>query len=176
MIFVAVGTQFPFDRLVRCVDEWAGEHAVDGLAQIARGDYEPRHLRWERFMTTAVFEAQLRAADLIVSHAGMGNIITALDHRKPIVVMNRQHALGEHRNDHQRDGLEWMAKLPGVYTATTSDEVQAWLDRRATLRAPDATPDSRMRTLVDFIDRSIRSRGLLAEGTTTDRQDGSASR
>ena len=37
MIFVAVGTQFPFDRLIRCVDEWALAHGVEVVAQIAAG-------------------------------------------------------------------------------------------------------------------------------------------
>ena len=83
MIFVAVGTQFAFDRLIRYVDEWATQHAVAGIAQIAGGEYLPQHLQWERFMTTAIFNQHLQAAELIISHAGMGNIITALEAVNP---------------------------------------------------------------------------------------------
>ncbi|MBU0653747.1 MAG: glycosyl transferase family 28 [Gammaproteobacteria bacterium] len=157
MIFVAVGTQFPFDRLIRYVDEWAGNHAVAGFAQIAGGAYQPQHVRWERFMSTDAFNQHLQAASLIISHAGMGNIITALENRKPIIVMNRQHALGEHRNDHQLDGLEWMGKLPGVYTASTQEELYALLEQRHELQAASAAPGSRKQSLVDFIDQAIRA-------------------
>ena len=97
MIFVTVGTQFPFDRLIRYVDEWVGQHAANGIAQTAEGEYQPQHLRGEAFMPAETFNQHLQAASLIISHAGMGNIITALENRKPIIVMNRQHALGELR-------------------------------------------------------------------------------
>jgi len=155
VIFVAVGTQFPFDRLVRAVDDWAARHDADGFAQIAGGTYSPQRLRWERFLATPQFDTHLRAASLVVSHAGMGNIITALQSGKPIVVMNRQHALGEHRNDHQAEGLAWMSRLPGVYTARTTEELHAWLDRRAELQAPAAAPDDALGALADFIDHRL---------------------
>lgn len=108
MIFVAVGTQFPFDRLIRYVDEWCEANQHSGIAQIAEGEYLPKHMQFEKFMTTDVFNQHLNKADLIISHAGMGNIITAVEAHKPIIVMNRQFELGEHRNNHQADGLEWM--------------------------------------------------------------------
>lgn len=160
MIFVAVGTQFPFDRLIRSVDEWAEQHGVNGIAQIAGGEYQPQHLHWERFMSTDTFNQHLQAASLIISHAGMGNIITALENRKPIIVMNRQHALGEHRNDHQLDGLAWMGQLPGVYTASTQEELYQLLDRQDELQAANEAPGSRKQALVDFIDQAIRTSTL----------------
>lgn len=161
MIFVAVGTQFAFDRLIRYVDEWAAQHPLPGVAQIAGGEYLPQHLRWERFMNTDAFNQHLQAATLIISHAGMGNIITALENRKPIIVMNRQHALGEHRNDHQLDGLAWMGKLPGVYTASTQQELYALLEQRQELTAAAVSADTRRQGLVDFIDQAIRASTTL---------------
>lgn len=157
MIFVAVGTQFPFDRLIRYVDEWAGKNQVLGMAQIAGGEYLPQHLQWERFLPATAFNQHLQAASLIISHAGMGNIITALENQKPIIVMNRQYALGEHRNDHQLDGLEWMGKLPGVYTASTQEALYALLDQRDTLPLANALPGARRQGLADFIDGVIRA-------------------
>jgi UDP-N-acetylglucosamine transferase subunit ALG13 len=157
VIFVAVGTQFPFDRLIRYVDEWAGKNQVQGMAQIAGGEYLPQHLQWERFLPATDFNQHLQAASLIISHAGMGNIITALENQKPIIVMNRQHALGEHRNDHQLDGLEWMGKLPGVYTASTQEALYALLDQRDTLPLANTPPSARRQGLADFIDEVIRA-------------------
>lgn len=157
MIFVAVGTQFPFDRLIRCVDEWAAAHGVDACAQIATGEYLPTHARWERFMTTDDFNRNLEASELIISHAGMGNIITALENNKPIIVMNRQYELGEHRNNHQADGLEWMSQLPGVYTARTCDDLCTLLDRHQELRAGSGLGLERRQRLTAFIDQAIRA-------------------
>ena len=157
MIFVAVGTQFSFDRLIECVDQWAMENAVPVHAQIAEGHYIPQHASWDKFMTTDAFNEKLTAAELIISHAGMGNIITALENSKPIIVMNRQFKLGEHRNDHQADGLEWMGKLPGVYTATSCEEMQTLLARKHELTSNQAQDLSRRSQLVKFIDQAIRA-------------------
>lgn len=157
MIFVGVGTQFPFDRLIQCVDEWALENKVPVHAQIAEGQYIPQHASWDRFMTTDAYNEKLTAAELIISHAGMGNIITALENGKPIIVMNRQFKLGEHRNDHQADGLEWMGKLPGIYTATSCDEMHTLLARKHELSGNQSQDFSRRSQLADFIDQAIRA-------------------
>lgn len=157
MIFVAVGTQFPFDRLVRCVDDWAAENRVAVHAQIAGGNYLPQYASYDRFMTTTAFNDTLEAAELIISHAGMGNIITALENNKPIIVMNRQHKLGEHRNDHQADGLEWMGKLSGVYTASTTDEMRGLLDRKAELCGSEHPDMAQRQRLIRFLDQAINA-------------------
>lgn len=157
MIFVAVGTQFPFDRLIRCIDIWAAAQGIEVLAQIATGDYLPTHARYERFMTTEAFNTALQSASLIISHAGMGNIITAIENSKPIIVMNRQYELGEHRNNHQADGLEWMAKLPGVYTAKTCEDLSKLLDQHDTLSAGGQLGSERRQSLINFIDQAIRA-------------------
>jgi UDP-N-acetylglucosamine transferase subunit ALG13 len=45
MIFLTVGTQFPFDRLVRAVDEAFDNGAIDEevFAQIGETSYRPRN-------------------------------------------------------------------------------------------------------------------------------------
>lgn len=157
MIFVAVGTQFPFNRLIQAVDEWAAEHNVPVVAQIAEGEYTPTHATWERFMTTDTFNQHLKNADLIVSHAGMGNIITSMENKKPLIVMNRQFKLGEHRNDHQADGLEWMGKLSGVYTAPTVERLRELLDDYQNLEPAGDVATERRQQLVNFIDQAIQA-------------------
>ncbi len=102
MIYLTVGTQLPFDRLVRTVDQWA-ERAkrTDVLAQIGESAYEPAAIAWTRFLTPQQSAEHIRSAEIIISHAGMGTIIAALEHGKPIVVFPRRGELGEQRSDHQ---------------------------------------------------------------------------
>jgi len=123
VIFVAVGTQFPFNRLIEYMDQWAGEHNQEVIAQISDGDYIPQNMKWERFLNGEQYNKNIAEASVFVSHAGMGNIISAREQQTPIIVMNRQFKLGEHRNDHQADGLKWMGKLEGVFTASTQEEL-----------------------------------------------------
>jgi len=128
MIFMAVGTQFPFNRLVRYMDEWAEQNKETVIAQIGDGNYTPKHMQFARFMDGEKYNNNIQQAAVFVSHAGMGNIISAKELGTPIIVINRQFKLGEHRNDHQADGLKWMGKLDGVYAATSQDELYHHLE------------------------------------------------
>lgn len=101
-LFVTVGTQFPFDRLVRAVDEWADSAPdVSIFAQTGPSTYVPRNMRWAPFINAGDCRRNVEAADAVIAHAGMGSIITALELGKLIIVMPRQANLDEHRNDHQ---------------------------------------------------------------------------
>ncbi len=141
MIFVAVGTQFSFNRLVQYMDEWV---VSDGntnketiIAQVSDGDYQARNIETHSFMDGEQYNNNIRKASVFVSHAGMGNIISARELQTPIIVINRQHKLGEHRNDHQADGLKWMGKLAGVYTASTQEELYVHLNNIEKLKKAD---------------------------------------
>lgn len=108
------------------MDNWA--HSKNNtnqekvIAQISDGK-TPEHIESSPFMDGKKYNETIRNASVFVSHAGMGNIISAREQDTPIIVMNRQYKLGEHRNDHQADGLKWMAKMEGVYTASTQQEL-----------------------------------------------------
>lgn len=143
MIFVTVGAQMPFDRLVRAVDEWAGRTGRDDVfAQIGDTDLVPKHLKWSRLLAPSEFRARLESADLIVSHAGMGTILTALVHDKPILVLPRRGDLRETRNDHQvataqrlggrgriavaLDEAELSARLEDAHELRSSGQIRRW--------------------------------------------------
>lgn len=155
MIFVAVGTQFPFNRLIKVVDDWAGEHNKVAFSQIAEGDYLPKNMEWERFIDSQTYNNKIEQASLIISHAGMGNIITACEKKIPIIVMNRQHKLGEHRNDHQADGLTWMGKLTGVYAASSNEELLEYLNQHESLERPEFSENDRRNKLFQFINSCV---------------------
>ena len=78
VIFVTIGSMFPFDRLIRVMDAWAAAHGVaELLAQIGDGAYQPAHMPWVRRLDQAAFARTVAGARLIVAHAGMGSVITA---------------------------------------------------------------------------------------------------
>ena len=130
MIFVTVGTQLPFDRLVAAVDRWAGLRGRrDVLAQVGQTSWRPRVIRSVPFMTPAEFEKQFQAASLVVAHAGMGTLISVLELGKPVIVMPRRAARSEHRNDHQMATVRRFGHLRGVTVALTEQQMLACLDQ-----------------------------------------------
>ena len=157
MIFVAVGTQFPFDRLIKAMDEWAASYDEKVVAQISEGEYLPEHIEWHRFLDGEQYNKNIREASVFISHAGMGNIISAREQQTPIIVMNRQYKLGEHRNDHQADGLKWMGKLDGVYTASTQEALFKQLDEVDQLVTADTENKVGSIELSDYLVSFIKS-------------------
>jgi UDP-N-acetylglucosamine transferase subunit ALG13 len=143
VIFVTVGTQLPFDRLVKAVDAWAGEiGAAPAFAQIGDTEYRPAHMEWAAYLPSPLFRQRLEAASVIVSHAGMGTLLTGLQAQKPLIVMPRQLALNEIRNDHQVATVRWLRRLPGVTVCDDTDALTGVL-RRGDWRSPDRlSPDA----------------------------------
>jgi len=129
MILVTVGTDKPFDRMMKVVDRWAAERArQDVFAQIGEGGWEPRHIPFVNFFEPVEFKQRFAAAKLIIGHAGMGTILSALLHGKPILVMPKLARLGEHRNEHQTATARRMMELGNVNVAFDEDEMLAKLD------------------------------------------------
>jgi UDP-N-acetylglucosamine transferase subunit ALG13 len=137
MIFVTVGTDMPFDRMMRVIDRWAADNRrSDVFAQIGEGGWEPRHIRFRHFLQPPEFRKMFETAELIISHAGMGTILTALQQGKPILVMPKRACLGEHRNDHQSATARQMMTLAGVNVAFGESELRHRLDHLESLDVP----------------------------------------
>lgn len=157
MIFVTVGAQMPFDRLIKTVDQWAREQGHDDVfAQIGLTDYRPTHIQWTPFLSTEEFKQRYEAASVIVAHAGTGSIITALQLGKPILIMPRRASLRETRNDHQVATSEKFRRFDSVAVALDEKELITRLDEIDNLRGRQSIEPYASRELVgairEFID------------------------
>ncbi len=105
MIFVTVGTQFPFDRLIQAMDNLldAEDLGDEVFAQIGDTSFQPRNFEAVASLDKKAYDKCFRSAVAVVSHAGMGTIAMALDLRKPLLVMPRQTKHAEVVNDHQAE-------------------------------------------------------------------------
>jgi UDP-N-acetylglucosamine transferase subunit ALG13 len=128
-IFVTVGSDVPFDRMVKIIDQWAAQNPnYDVFAQIGRTTWKPETLEYCQFLTPIEFTQKVSEADLIVAHAGMGSILTALKHQKTILVMPRRGYLGETRNEHQVATAEKLQEKCKIAVAFDENELAQNLD------------------------------------------------
>lgn len=131
MIFVTVGSSEPFDRLIRAVDEWALlSGSRDVFAQAGQTSYVPRYIEIVQFLTPTEFRRCVSASRLVVAHAGVGAIATALEARKPLIVMPRSARLGEHVNEHQRATVARLARRFGIVIAKDESDLVTRLNER----------------------------------------------
>ena len=150
MIFLTIGSHEPFDRLVRAVDAWAGASGQGArvFGQITdRAGHIPQNFEHVAKIGPEDYTRRCTEADLIVSHVGMGTILTALSVGTPALLMPRRGHLGETRNDHQVATARHLSDRPGLHIAETEDDLPALLDR---LRdGTGAAPSDRLSPVAD---------------------------
>lgn len=130
MIFVTIGTQAPFDRFIKIIDEVAPQINEEIIAQVYKCGFTPKNIKTVDFLAPDEFNNLFEKADLIISHAGMGTILSALQKHKPIIIFPRIAALGEHRNEHQLATAEKFKELGSVYVAMNEQELKELMLRK----------------------------------------------
>ena len=129
MIFVTVGTLLPFDRLIEAMDDWAMRHPqIEVFAQIGAATYLPRQMSWVRELTPAEFVARVEQCSVLVAHAGIGSIITAAEIGRPVVLLPRRRALGEHLSDHQLHTVDRLSSRDGILVANDESELDTCIE------------------------------------------------
>lgn len=152
MIFVTVGAQMPFDRLIQAVDEWAGtQENCEVIAQIGNSQLVPKNLRHQPFFEPPEFKRIMGEATAIIAHAGMGSIITALEYQKPILILPRRAELHETRNDHQFATAKRFQAMKSISVAFDEDELALALPKLGALQAGDGISKYACPELLDAI-------------------------
>lgn len=130
MIFVTVGSQLPFDRLVKAVIRWSIENRYDDVVfQVGPGGYVLNDNRFHELLGTDQFNKYFQEADLIIAHAGMGSILKALEINRPIIIMARLLEKKEHRNNHQVATIQKFSKYPGLITIENEEELPSAIEK-----------------------------------------------
>jgi UDP-N-acetylglucosamine transferase subunit ALG13 len=100
MIFVTVGSsKSPFDRLLRAIDTASFDEDI--VVQHGVSSVRPRHTECVDFLDFDAFVARIEQARVVITHAGVGSIMTSLAHGKRPVVLPRRASFGEAVDDHQ---------------------------------------------------------------------------
>jgi len=156
VIFVAVGTQGPFDRMIRPIDEWAARNDRDDVfAQIGTGAWRPTRLKWVEHLEAQEFRACVARSEVLICHAGMGSILTALELGKPVLVMPRRMELREQRNDHQLATARKLEELGLATVAKDEDELAECLQRLDQLKVASRTRTVELDRLLETLRRFL---------------------
>lgn len=156
MIFVTIGTQLPFDRLIRIIDNLAPQLNEEIIAQVYKCGFTPKNIKTVEFIAPDEFNSLFDKARLIISHAGMGTILSALQKNKPIIVFPRIAALGEHRNEHQLATARKFKEMRTVNVAMDEEELTALLlngELTALQHIGNSASPSLIQSIEDFIDK-----------------------
>ncbi len=157
LILLTVGTQLPFDRLIRAVDELAPSLGETVFAQTGKTSYTPLHMGFASTVEPVAFDTMARRCSKIVAHAGIGTVLLARRYCKPIILVPRQAALHEHRTNHQIATATALRNHSGIYIADDTAMLPELLTRSLSPPAIDDVPPGRKQlndTLFDFIQKT----------------------
>lgn len=155
MILVTVGMQLGFDRLIRAMDKLAPSLETEIIAQTGKGSYVPANMTAREKIGPAQFEELVERSDLIVSHAGIGTILTAQRFSTPIVLFPRRFVHGEHRNDHQVATVRNLDGRSGLLVAMDENELEARIVQGLAMAGTRAELSPTARQIQDAIGRFI---------------------
>ena len=137
------------DELCEGIDE-------EVIVQTIKSEYQPKHVKCVDFLPPDVFAQYFNKARMVIAHAGMGTILSALKQDKPIIVVPRLASLKEHRNDHQMATAMRMDELGYVYVAYDKKQLRDLLmqkDLKPLKHIGNQASDSLEKSLTEFIDK-----------------------
>jgi len=127
MIFVTIGTSEPFDRLIEAVGRIPGDETV--RVQCGTSTARPPRAEYVDYLPFEGLLEELRAARVVVTHAGVGSILTALTAGKRPIVVPRRSSHGEAIDDHQ---LTLARRLDEIGLVELVEDPSALVERIAT--------------------------------------------
>jgi len=156
LIFVTVGSELAFDRMLSVIDAWAANSEENVVAQIGPSELRPAYIRYKQFLSPDEFRQHVRDCSVMVAHAGMGSILTAMQQGKPIIIMPRRVKFLETRNDHQVATAKELGSRAGIFVAMDEVELKQQLERVHLLVAGDVVSsyasDELLEAIRHFID------------------------
>lgn len=111
MIFVTLGTQDKqFKRLLDAVENINIDEKIVMQTGSTTFHTNRKNIETYDFISLEKFNEYMKEARVVITHAGVGTIITGLKMNKKMIVAARLHKYDEHVNDHQLQILETFAR------------------------------------------------------------------
>ena len=109
MIFVTLGTQDkPFNRLLEAVQKQIDNKKIKGKVIVQAGctKFESKDMEIFDLIDRDKFADLMKSCDILITHGGVGSIITGLKNDKKVIAAPRLAKYKEHTNDHQLQIIE----------------------------------------------------------------------
>ena len=109
MILVVLGTQDKrFERLLNVVEQAIDQGLIKEEVKVQAGctAYESSKMNVVDYVDMTTFEQWMKDCRLLITHGGVGTIMSALRNKKPVIACARLAKYGEHHNDHQCEIIE----------------------------------------------------------------------
>lgn len=130
MIFVTTGSQkLQMNRLVKAVDKLQTTISEEIFVQKGWSDYIPVNCRYTDFLDSNEYDKMISECSILITHAGVGTIITGLNAKKPVIVVPRRNIYLEHVDDHQCQIAEAFASKHCVLRCDDVEKLKEYIEK-----------------------------------------------
>ena len=156
MILVTLGTNDKtFIRLIKKIEELKIKGVIDGDVVVQAGftKYESEHMQIFDLIDMDKFNELMSKCDLLITHGGVGTIVSGLQNGKKVIAVPRLAKYGEHVNDHQLQIIENFAESGFILASYEVDMLEETL-----LKLPQFGPKqytSNTENMVDLVRKNI---------------------
>ena len=113
MILVLLGTQHnEFKRILQEIEDCIDNNFINERVVVQAGytKYKTEKMKIFDMISKEVLENLIKDANIVITHGGVGSIISALRQNKKVIAVPRLHEFNEHVNDHQRQIVDIFSK------------------------------------------------------------------
>lgn len=168
MILVTLGTQDKdFSRLLKVVEKAVknGNIKEKVIVQAGFTKYSSDVLEIFDFVSSEKLEELMEEASLIITHGGVGSIMTALKYKKKIIAAARLKKYREHTNDHQVQIIKEFASDGYLLELRDFNQLDKLLQKARSFKPRNyRSNQTQMVNLVDGKIREWEKEGVLAKG------------
>ena len=131
MILVTLGTQDKeFKRLLVQIDNLITEEFIkdEVVVQAGMTKYESNNMKIFDFIPKEEFDKLIKKCDILITHGGVGSILSGLNNNKKVIAVPRLMKYKEHQSNHQIEIVNLFAKQ-GYIIGSDVDDLKDALDK-----------------------------------------------
>ena len=157
MIFVTLGTQDKgFTRLLKAIQKQIDKGNIKEKVVVQAGYtcFESKDMEIFDYMLKDDFENFMKTCDILITHGGVGSIMTGLNAGKKIIAAARLKEYGEHTNDHQVQIIEKFSKDGYIIALDDFNKLDKALEKAKKLKVKKykSNTDNLIKYLEEYID------------------------
>ena len=157
MILVTLGTQDKsFKRLLEAIDKQVELGNIKDKIVVQAGctKYESKNMEIFDLIPMEKFDDLIKSCDLLITHGGVGSIITGLKNDKKVIAAARLEKYKEHTNDHQLQIIENFSNDGYILGLDNFDELDKVLEKVKKFKPKKyvSNTDKMIKIIEDFID------------------------
>lgn len=159
MIYVTLGTQDkPFHRLLKSIEKQIEKGTIreEVIVQAGYTKYSTEKMKMFDLVDREEFSRLMDECNILITHGGVGSILTGLKRGKKVIACPRLYKYGEHMNDHQIQIVSVFAKEGYLLEYQEDDDLEVVLKKAETfIPKPFTSNTDKFVTIIEeFIDNN----------------------